>query len=206
MGQIPNRIAAITDDTHATLAGSFDPSLYTLTGVTLNALPSNYDFWGGIDANTNWNFYDDVLGLYRLYYETGIDDYLNQARTIADLWYTYALSAGYNIQYPRNTAMQGLMLRAEDGHPEYWNGIMRYMNYSWGTWGYSTQFTLTFSTASTNFDARENGYMLRWGALISKLHPDAATRSAWCGYVAHSVTQTWALIQDDLGNFEEEYV
>ncbi len=205
VGEMANTIKSITDATHATLWSSIDTSLYpSLSGVQMNELPPQYAFWGQDSASNNWNYYDNALGYYRLYYETGIDDYLNQARFMADRWYVFSLDGGYSLPYPRIAALQGMMLRANDGHPEYWNGLMRYMNGAWGGW-YNQQFTQTFSSASAVFqDPRENGYELRWAALISKIHPDPTIRSTWCGYVAHSVTQAWAVWQDDLGQLETD--
>lgn len=197
-------VASIVDDTHLQLDRSAFPRPMPIANVTASKIDfSQYGFWGASQGvSTNWNYYDVSLALYRLYYRTGIDDYLNAARTLADGWYHYAIDHGYNVQAPRNSSLQSIMIRAMDGHPEYWTGILYYMNYplSW-----SSQFNQTTPIPPrSQIEPRENGYMLRWGALIAEVHPDAGIRTQWCQKIANAVTNVWPNTQDDLGNFEED--
>ena len=197
-------VASITDDTHLQLDRSINPVPWPV-GARIATSTGAFD-WGawGLSGGriTDWNFYDDVLALYRHYYRTGRSEYLTQARALADNWYHYALDHGYFIQYPRVTGLQGIIARALDGKPEYWTGILAFMNYpiAW-----QSQFTRTTPLpAGSNIDPREYGYMLRWAALIAKLHPDPAVRAAWCTNVTNAVTNVWPYVQDSLGNFEED--
>jgi hypothetical protein len=181
-----------------------NPHPFPFNNVTAyRVVRSQYTFWGDNQSvSTNWNYYDNVLALYRLYYRTGIDDYRNAARTLADGWYHYAIDHGYSILYPRNAALQGLLVRALDGRPEYWKGILYYMNYPIG---WTEQFRQTRPLpANSRIEPRETGYALRWGALIAEVSPDAAVRAQWCTAIANAVTNVWPFAQDDLGNFEED--
>jgi hypothetical protein len=197
-------VTAIADDTHLSVDAAGNPHPFPFSNVTAyRIVRSNYTSWGDNQgASTNWNYYDNVLALYRLYYRTGIDDYLNAARTLADGWYHYAVDHGYNILYPRNAALQGLILRALDGRPEYWKGILYYMNYPIG---WSDQFRrVTPLPANSRIEPRDTGYMLRWAAFLAEGNPDPAVRAKWCAAVANAVTNVWPFAQDDAGNFEED--
>ncbi|MGH9453235.1 MAG: PKD domain-containing protein [Terriglobia bacterium] len=204
MGQWRVNVASIADDTHLTLDAAGNPHPFPFIDITAHKIDrSQYTYWGdNQNVTTNWNFYDDALAFYRLYYRTGIDDYLTAARSLADGWYHYALDHGYTIQPPRYASLQGIMARAIDGHPEYWAGILAYMNYPLD---WNSQFSRTTPyPAGSKLEPRENGYMLRWAALIAKLHPDPAIRAQWCTNVVNAVTNVWPYVQDDLGNFEED--
>ena len=197
-------VTGIADDAHLSLDAAGNPHPFPFTNVAASRIVrSQYTFWGDSQAvSTNWNYYDNVLALYRLYYRTGIDDYLNAARTLADGWYHYATDHGYSILYPRYAALQGLILRALDGRPEYWKGILYQMNYPIG---WTDQFRQTAPLpGNSKIEPRETGYALGWGALIAEVSPDAAVRAHWCSAIANAVTNVWPYVQDDLGNFEED--
>jgi hypothetical protein len=203
-GQWRATVTGIADDTHLSVDAPGNPHPFPFANVTAYRIDrSHYTFWGDSQGvSTNWNYYDNVLALYRLYYRTGIDDYLNAARALADGWYHYALDHGYSILYPRNAALQGLILRALDGRPEYWKGILYYMNYPLG---WSEQFRQTAPLpANSRIEPREAGYVLRWGALIAEVNPVAAVRVNWCAAIANAVANVWPFVQDDIGNFEED--
>ncbi len=197
-------VSAIADDTHLSVDRAGNPHPFPFSNVAAHrVVRSQYAFWGDNQSvSSNWNYYDNVLALYRLYYRTGIDDYRDAARTLADGWYHYAIDHGYSILYPRNAALQGLLVRALDGRPEYWKGILYYMNYPIG---WSEQFLQTSPLpANSKIEPRETGYMLRWGALIAEVSPDPAVRAQWCTGIANAVTNVWPFAQDDAGNFEED--
>jgi hypothetical protein len=203
-GQWRATVTGIADDTHLSVDIAGNPRPFPFTNVTAyRIVRARYAFWGDNQGvSSNWNYYDNVLALYRLYYRTGIDDYLNAARTLADGWYYYAVDHGYGILYPRNAALQGLILRALDGRPEYWKGILYYMNYPIG---WSSQFQQTTPLpANSRIEPRETGYALRWAALIAEVNPEAAVRAKWCAAIANAVTNVWPFVQDELGNFEED--
>jgi hypothetical protein len=203
-GQWRATVTAIADDTHLSVDVAGNPHPFPFVNVPAFKVDrSQYTFWGdNQNVGTNWNFYDNALALYRLYYRTGVDDYLTAARTLADGWYHFALDHGYNILPPRYASLQGIIARAVDGRPEYWQGIMAYMNYPIG---WSAQFgQRTPLLQGSQIEPRENGYMLRWASLLTVAHPDAAVRAQWCGAVTNAVTNVWPYVQDDLGNFEED--
>jgi hypothetical protein len=203
-GQWRATVTAIADDTHLSVDVAGNPHPFPFTDVPAFKIDRlQYVYWGdNQNVTTNWNFYDNALALYRLYYRTGIDDYLKAARTLADGWYHYALDHGYNIQPPRYASLQGIIARAVDGRPEYWQGIMAIMNYPVG---WNSQFGQTTPLpAGSQIEPRESGYALRWAALLTLVHPDATVRANWCESIANAVTNVWPSVQDDLGNFEED--
>jgi hypothetical protein len=92
---------------------------------------SNYGTWAYNAAPAN--YYDNVAAFYALYYRSGIVDYLNAARKLADRFWecpevdrgqSYVLDPNALTLWPwRSTSTMGLVLRALDGRPEMWTGI-----------------------------------------------------------------------------------
>jgi hypothetical protein len=124
-----------SDDTHMILQANY----YFGTGPVVNspyAIMTGPQLATWVNGSNNANYYDNVLAFYALYYRTGLDEYLTYARQLADLWYEQpgsdrgqACSAifdasGWWCGPPRVQALQGLMLRAEDGRPEIWTGLL----------------------------------------------------------------------------------
>ncbi len=205
-GRSIQQIQSVTDDTHATLNSGlkyFPPPPYS--GLQYSIIDVN-EFYtpfalaaNGLGGSYNWNYYDNVVAFYRLYYRTGVTLFLNQARALADAWYLYALDHGYsNIAYsvspdvgvPRLKGLAGIMIRALDGHPEYWPAI--------------ETMTTAFGTGTPppgDFDPRETGYITSYDALAARLDPNASSRAAYCTSVSNAIQYFWAPQQMSNGGF-----
>jgi hypothetical protein len=202
-GALVARLGSITDDTHVSLDGNMAPVPVPMAGVTLSTVPSgSYDYWGlSAQPFSSWNFYDCVLGHYREWRRSGLEIYHQYATALADWWYHYGLNHGYRIPFPKSAGLDGLILRAIDGKPAYWDGILYFLRYPIG-WTY--QFTQGPVAPGSTIEPRESGYALRAAALVARLHPSSTVRTEFCGYVANAVVNVWPNVQDDLGNFEED--
>jgi hypothetical protein len=137
------------------------------------------------NGSNNWNYYDAVVALYRLYYRTGVTTYRDAARSLADKVYAwpfdggraYNAGQGYWMQAPRLTGLFGLMLRANDGQSGYWTGVGYAM-----TQYYPQYLSNYFGTAMPGdpiAETREQGYIALFTELMARLHPDAPTRATW---------------------------
>ena len=191
-------IETVVDDTHASFYGGYKyypPGPYA--GMKYSVIDPN-DFYtpfalavNGQGGSYNWNYYDNVVAFYRMYYRTGIKTFLNHARILADAWYLYALDHGYsNVNVPRLLGIPGLMVRALDGHPEYWNGIQQKI----GLFGNGTP-------PPGDFDPREVGYDTSYVALAAKLDPDAGQRATFCASTVSAIQSFWAPQQLPNGGF-----
>ncbi|MBV8831194.1 MAG: hypothetical protein JO108_18425, partial [Acidobacteriaceae bacterium] len=191
-------IDTVVDDTHAWLYGGYKyypPAPYA--GLRYAVIDPN-EFYtpfalavNGQGGSYNWNYYDNVVAFYRLYYRTGVTAFQNYARQLADAWYVYALDHGYsNVNPPRLLGLPGLMVRAIDGHPEYWNGIRQKI----GPFGQGTP-------PPGDFDPREVGYATSYGALAAKLDPDSGSRANFCVSTVNAIQSFWAPQQLPNGGF-----
>jgi hypothetical protein len=137
------------------------------------------------------NYYDNVVGLYAMYYRTGIDDYLETARKLADRWWewymidkghAYIPNTGYWIfAEPRSVALTGLMLRALDERPEMWVGIRRFIDY------YAPNLTAKAPVS----DLRNQGYQLMWTSLAAIFDPDPDVRAVNLNRIQTSMENKW---------------
>src|SRR5207247_3134796 len=86
---------------------------------------SNYDWY------YRSMYYDTALAEYINSYRTSDPAFVSYARKLADSWwgsqYIYfgTVIQGPNYLPPRSQAFAGLMLRALDGKPEYWDYLYR---------------------------------------------------------------------------------
>lgn len=127
------------------------------------------------------DFYDAVAGLYSMYYRTGIDTYLNAARTLADNFWVNQYDSGNNYYInqglqasPRNRALLGLVLRALDGRSDMWAGLENVFNFEIN----EINGAISFYGGSLppgqwfNTDPRESGYLLEGEALCALADPN----------------------------------
>lgn len=88
--------------------------------------------FGWVFNNIPGNYYDNVVAFYSLYYRTGIDTYLNFARTMAERWWQSAQidkghawetnNQGFTASAPRSIAFAGLVLWYLDTGTDIWPG------------------------------------------------------------------------------------
>lgn len=161
------------------------------SGSALNPHPS-FDriahdrgiFWGqqypaapptdaaGIDWMILQNYYDQALVQYINFYRTGDPQFLGYARKIADAWWqgpafkSGTITADEGMS-PRNASAAGVMLRALDGHPEYWDGINRWTRAMFDMW-----LKTRVAYPQLYYGVRDGGYMLLYATQLAKVLPD----------------------------------
>ncbi|HWE51159.1 MAG TPA: hypothetical protein VG273_15310 [Bryobacteraceae bacterium] len=204
-GRMLDEITSVQDDTHLTLSAYYLAPLAKSQNI-------KYSMPGRSELGTYWNYvaqpsnsldyYDNVLALYRVYYRTGIDTYLDQARKFADNWWKYAADYGYAISAPRVIGLLGLIARAVDGRPDMWPGIDFNLNYPWGP--VQMLDVKTPQPMGASMDGREAGYMTRFAARAAALMPGADKKTFYCGRLHNIVANWWVSTQDDLGQWEED--
>jgi hypothetical protein len=157
----------------------------------------------GIDAgyytqaaqpNTSWNYYEALLGIYRLHHRTGLQSYRDQARTFCDLWWTYGLDSGSRITVPRNSGWQSMMACALDFQPGWIEPIAN--NITRNARSGTNRLNPSAPLRAGSFDLREASYITRATAVAAKLYPPrsndpAGKRIEWCSYVANQVNNVW---------------
>jgi hypothetical protein len=123
-------VQSCQSDTQLTMTSVWPTDLAAGSGLGYSD-NSNYGTWAYNAAPAN--YYDNVAAFYALYYRSGIVDYLNAARKLADRFWecpevdrgqSYVLDPNALTLWPwRSTSTMGLVLRALDGRPEMWTGI-----------------------------------------------------------------------------------
>jgi len=153
------------------------------SGVAFGRI-TNAENAGWVNGSNNWNYYDAVTALYRLYYRTGDTTYRTQARSLADAWWQYPIDGCRAWEYgqgtwqlpPRVMGVMGLMLRANDGRPEIWTQLMNcvsvpYTNLLFNYYPYQPDSDIA--------EIREQGYVFLFTQLAAILNPDGPTRATW---------------------------
>jgi len=126
------------------------------------------------------NYYDSVLVQYQNWYRTGLDDYLDYARTLADAWWRGTLldSGRQGISttvMPRRSGYEGLMLRALDGRPDFWPWLKGYLDNITEVW----LNRLTSASGAYGVGARESGYTYLFAAVYANTVDDPAERERY---------------------------
>jgi hypothetical protein len=179
---------------------SYDDGGFDATGGAIWTYP------GGEGSN----YYDNVAGLYALYYRSGLDDYLTAARALADRFWKYRLgsgtlcnsSPGLNAcggnNAPREQSLLGMVLRAEDGRPDMWPGLesmftfyMTYLNgydIAWGLW-----------------DIREEAYHMAMISYCAIFDPNQTYRSNCKSALSTTMNRLWNVTQSPDGSWQQLY-
>jgi hypothetical protein len=175
-------VSSIIDDTHLILTYAWDGGT-TESGIGYSA-PSAGAVYGMSFAqqSTPGNYYDNVEAYYALYYRSGIDTYLNAARTLADrFWASPAMdkgstSPGYQFKYAgRSESLTGMFLRALElgGNSSMWPGLRNRVG--------SHIYNLTVLDLPAHYgisDQREVAYDLLYVDYCALFDPDATQRAA----------------------------
>ena len=201
-GEAPGRrtytVVSCASDAQMTIKPAYDASS-NANGIRF-AMVSDRENNQWVNGSNNWNYYDAVVALYRAYYRTGYVRFQNAARSLADKWYTYPLDggrawktgAGYYMLAPRLQAITGLMLRANDGKPEYWDAITMIGEAGnnwisgWYPWNHLKEVG----------ELREQGYVSLATVQIAILHPDASVRSRFTNHALTQFTTYWKPTQN----------
>ncbi len=199
-GRAPYSVSSCQSDTSLTIA-----SPYTTTSSAASvsyAYMDNNTIGTWINGSSNANYYDNVMAFYNLYYRSGLDDYLTYARTLADRWYTMpwfdqgrAAQSGMTFLFPRLQSLTGIILRAFDGHPEYWSGIELYANADFGFANTTPQGGFALN------DIREQGYATAFLSMAAMFDPNTTNRTNYRAQVKTLISNVWAPAVQSGGNW-----
>jgi len=166
------KVASVQSDGHLTLT-----STWRFASVTnAKADTHHYD-----QTQASWNYdhylrsayYDTALIEYINFYRTGDPAFLTYARKLADaLWGSQhmdfgTITQGPNHLPPRSQAFAGLMLRALDGKPEYWDYLYREVRATFDQW-----LKRNRNNATLYYDIREDGYAQLYAVMLARVLPD----------------------------------
>ena len=166
------KVASVQSDTELTLT-------YTWSFRPINN--GKADTYHHDSSQASWNYdhylrsayYDTAIVEYINYYRTGDPAFLNYARKMADaLWGSQYIDFGTVLQGsnhlpPRSQAFAGLMLRALDGKPEYWDYLSREVRATFDNW-----LKRRRDNATLYYDIREDGYAQLYAVMLARVLPD----------------------------------
>ncbi|HEV8588723.1 MAG TPA: hypothetical protein VGQ72_07580 [Pyrinomonadaceae bacterium] len=166
------RVASIQSDTRLTLTAPWRFAAVSNTKADTYHRDAQQASWN-YDHFLRATYYDTALVEYINYYRTGDTTFLGYARKIADsLWgssYTDfgRVTEGPNHLQPRSQAFAGLMLRALDGKPEYWDYLYREVRATFDNW-----LKRHRNDATLYYDIREDGYAQLYAVMLARVLPD----------------------------------
>jgi hypothetical protein len=189
-------VASCQSDTSLTMVQIWTNDV--LGGSGLNYSDSSaYGTWAYSAAPAN--YYDNVAAFYALYYRSGIIDYLNAARKLADRFWTcpqidrgapYVVNSSGGVNeaaFPhRSRSILGLVLRALDGSPDIWTGLNEMYVYDNI---YALDYDAEFVPAV--WDAREEAYELAEMAYCALYDTDATWKSTCKTLISSALTRVW---------------
>lgn len=149
----------------------------------------------GATAATTDTYYDFALNQYIEYYRSGDTRFLDNARTSADAWYAARAPDGTSTA-PRSAALAGIILRAMDGQPEYWDWITTWTRHHYGVWVGSR-----LDKGTLHYGVRDGSYALMYAAMLAKVHPDAAVRSEFATKAQEGAVEYYAALQHSDGGW-----
>ena len=166
------KIASVESDTQLTLASPWRfPAGHQAKADThhrnIDQAVWNYDHYARA------TYYDTALVQYINYYRTGDPAFRDYARKIADaLWGSQyiefgTVAEGPNHLPPRSQAFAGLMLRALDDKPEYWDYLYREVRATFDHW-----LKRNRNNATLYYDIREDGYAQLYAVMLARVLPD----------------------------------
>ncbi|MDQ6759689.1 MAG: hypothetical protein M3Z32_07480, partial [Acidobacteriota bacterium] len=195
--------SSCADATHLTLGSPYVDSAGTTPAmqyaVLSEALNTAYLNFAGRSNITTANYYDNVLAFYNLFYRTGNSVYRTYARQLADLVWTSpfwdrgrawaitaaGLSGGPWSMESRKYAMQGIILRANDGQPGMWTGIRHYWDFC----------DYVYNRGLVPSDHREQGFAMSYLGLCALVDPSGTQRTACLATLSGITTKYLATVQ-----------
>ena len=209
-------VASCQSDTQLTLSRAWNDMGFVTDGSGWNYASidvSVFNMWRASIAPAD--FYDVVAALYALYYRSGIDDYRNAARLLADNFWQFILDSGRNYFYgegyntfEHNRSVLGMCLRALDGRPDMWSGLELIANFNisiyqahfnnYGNW-------TEIGGGPGGGDPREDGYALAEEAYCALFDPNAAAAAACRAGISTVMTRGWAAARFPDGNWYSLY-
>ena len=166
------KVASVQSDTQLTLTSSWKFAAVSNTKADTNHRDTPQASWN-FDHYLRATYYDTALVEYINYYRTGDPAFRDAARKMADsLWGSPyidfgTLTSGPNHLQPRSQAFAGLMLRALDGKPEYWDYLHREVRATFDDW-----LKRRRNDATLYYDLREDGYAQLYAVMLARVLPD----------------------------------
>jgi hypothetical protein len=166
------KVASVQSDTQLTLASAWRFSPVRDAKADTYHYDSYHATWN-YDHYLRAAYYDTALIEYINYYRTGDAAFLNYARKMADaLWRSQyidfgTVTEGPNHLGPRTQQFAGMMLRALDGKPEYWDYLYRDVRFTFDVW-----LKRNRNNSSLYYDIREDGYAQLYAVMLARVLPD----------------------------------
>ena len=211
-------IASCQSDTELTLTRAWNDMGFLTEGSGWNYAPVDVNVWNIWHASVApADFYDVVAAFYSLYYRSGIDDYRNAARLLADNFWQFMLDSGRNYFYgegyntfEHNRSVLGMVLRALDGRADMWPGIEMIANFNLASEqarfnAYGNWTEIGGSQNSGAGDPRENGYQLAEVAYCALFDPNASPAAHCRAGLAQLMNRGWTASVFPDGNFYSLY-
>jgi len=186
-------VASCQSDTQLTLAITWTSDVNGGSGLSYSD-NSNYGMWAYNMSPAN--YYDNVAAFYALYYRSGIIDYLNAARKLADRFWEcpetdrgtsyngWGTGGGWGA---RSRSTLGLVLRALDGRPEMWTGMNKLFTL---LASYATAFDKGYLPAL--WDVREQAYQMAEMSYCALYDTDAMVKSTCQSWISGELVNVYA--------------
>lgn len=196
------KVASIQSDTQLTLTTSWRFGAVRNAPADTHHRDVRQAVWN-YDHYLRATYYDTALVQYINYYRTGDAAFRDYARKIADAhWGSQYLNFGVvtegpNHLAPRSQAFAGLMLRALDGKPEYWDYLYREVRATFDRWLKTRR-----NNSTLYYDIREDGYAQLYAVMLARVLPDRyplfanGTTSAPAGTATDGARKRAALLAD----------
>jgi hypothetical protein len=166
------KVASVESDTQLTLASPWRFPAVNQAKADTHHRDATQASWN-YDHYARATYYDTALVQYINYYRTRDAAFLNYGRKIAEaLWGSPyiefgTVTEGPNHLPPRSQAFAGLMLRALDDKPEYWDYLYRDVRATFDHW-----LKRNRNNATLYYDIREDGYAQLYAVMLARVLPD----------------------------------
>jgi hypothetical protein len=206
-GRRMSTVSACQDDTHLTVDEAWDQGTAPAgTGLQYAADDASTNYasnWGWGATELPGNYEDNVAAYYALYYRSGVDDYLEAARKLADrFWRSPMLDRGAGqpgrYGYPAGSlAPLGLVLRAlelQGSAGDMWPGLHRIWDRS-----------MAYLNAPEEWDGRQAAYHLAMASYCALFDADAGYRANCKASVSSSFSGIWSPSRAADGSWPQLY-
>ncbi|HKP38600.1 MAG TPA: hypothetical protein VJT71_17205 [Pyrinomonadaceae bacterium] len=165
------KISSIQSNTQLTLTANW--SFASVSGTQANTFHVHQGTLNFNDFERGM-YYDTALTMYINYYRTNDAAFLTQARKLADAWWSQeGVNFGTVVSGPTNkppftAAYAGLMLRALDGKPEYWDYLYRQVRDK-----FDNYVKIRRDNPTLYLDLRDGGYAQLYAVMLARVLPNS---------------------------------
>lgn len=150
------------------------------------------------------HYYDLARCMYIAHKRSGDALFLSLARKCADSYWQHPLWIGGgtirpwpdSAVTPKFAGIGGLILRALDGKPEYWDWINSYTQFVFDHW-----VKKRIGATELFYGVREGAFALQYAAWLAVAHPDGAIRAAYLADVQTSAMHYYGKLQQPDGSW-----